>query len=217
MYFTNDLYPPSSNLSIHSESYFNPKERVNITENKLANGGVNVYNNNNHNNNSTSVSVPHTPVGTIRRNRLKLSRMPQFRISFGDGGGGDKHNHGVTRPHQTEQLYVKVGETKPPSQQQPSPLNLQQKQQQSSTLSSSDVYVNWAQEHDQHSLQLSQHHHQQQQQQQYSLVSQPTNQRYYQQQQNHRQDMDDKDMIYVPSGNRSVISCLSANNRFDDV
>lgn len=210
MYFTNDLYPPSSNLSIHSESYFNPKESINITENKLAsNGGVNVYNNNN--NKSTSVSVPHTPVGTIRRNRLKLSRMPQFRISFGDGGD----NHHGTRPHQTEQLYVKVGETKPPLQQ-PSPMVLQK----SSTLSSSDVYVNWTQEHDQHSLQLSQHYQQQQQikqqqQQQFSSVSQPTN-RFYQQQ-NHRQDMDDKDMIYVPSGNRSVISCLSANNRFDDV
>lgn len=146
---------------------------------------------------TASVSVPHTPVGTIRRNRLKLSRMPQFRISFGDGG--DSH-HG-TRPHQTEQLYVKVGETKPPP---PPPL-------------SSDVYMNWAQEHDQHSLQLSQHHQQQhnQQQQQQQPQHSPSNRSY--QQQNHRQDMDDKDMIYVPSGNRSVISCLSANNRFDDV
>lgn len=176
MYFSNELYP-QTNRSVYSESYFNPKEKVNITENKLVNH-CNTYN--------ASVSVPQTPIGTIRRNRLKLSRMPNFRISFGDGINNQQQQQQTPPPsqhqqsqltEQQEQLYVKVGETDPPS----------------------EVYVNWSQNQN--------HHHNQQQQQ---ILQQN---RYHEK---HRKDID-KDMIYAPSGNRSIISYVSANNRFDDV
>ncbi|XP_037047604.1 protein sax-3 [Bradysia coprophila] len=177
MYFSNELYP-QTNRGVYSESYFNPKDKVNITENKLVNH-CNTYN--------ASVSVPQTPIGTIRPNRLKLSRMPNFRISFGDGINQQQqqqqqlsHNHNLQQQQQQpqtteqqEQLYVKVGETNPPS----------------------EVYVNWSQ---------NQNHRSQHQQQ-------PN--RYHEK---HRKDID-KEMIYAPSGNRSIISYVSANNRFDDV
>lgn len=112
--------------------------------------------------------------------------MPNFRISFGDGINSN-NNQQQPPPlpptqqqqsqltEQQEQLYVKVGETNPPS----------------------EVYVNWSQNQN--------HHHNQQQIQQQN--------RYHEK---HRKDID-KDMIYAPSGNRSIISYVSANNRFDDV
>lgn len=175
MYFSNELYP-QTNRGVYSESYFNPKEKVNITENKMVNH-CNTYN--------ASISVPQTPIGTIRRNRLKLSRMPNFRISFGDGIDSTNQQQQLQQQQQSsqltdqqEQLYVKVGEINPPS----------------------EVYVNWNQNQNQH-------HNQQQQQ-----MQQQQN-RYHEK---HRKDID-KDMIYAPSGNRSIISYVSANNRFDDV
>lgn len=111
--------------------------------------------------------------------------MPNFRISFGDGlNSNNQQQQQLTQQQQKsqmieqqEQLYVKVGETNPPS----------------------EVYVNWSQNQN--------HHHNQQQQQ-----MQQQN-RYHEK---HRKDID-KDMIYAPSGNRSIISYVSANNRFDDV
>lgn len=183
MYFANDLYPhqaTTTNRSVHSEAYFNPKERINIVENKMCNG-MYTYN--------PSKSVPHTPVGTIRRNRLKLFRTPNFRISFGEGGGpsgvgvsgsnsnSDNHNlqsQEYSGSHQgEEQLYVKVGETIP----------------------SSEAYVNWG--HDPSMFQ---------QQQQRSIY-----------QSNYRQD-NDKDVIYAPTENRNISNCMNSNtNRFNDV
>lgn len=169
MYFSNELYP-QTNRSVYSESYFNPKEKVNITENKLVNH-CNTYN--------ASISVPQTPIGTVRRNRLKSSRMPNFRISFGDGINSNHQQQQQQQQLQLpeEQLYVKVGETNPPS----------------------EVYVNWSQNQNLH------HNQQKQQIQQQS--------RHHEK---HRKDVD-KDVIYAPSGNRSIISYMSANNRFDDV
>lgn len=160
-YFTSDLYPQSSRC-VYSESYFNPKEKINITENRL---GCNTFN--------PSVSMPHPAFGTIRKNRLKLLRNPQFRISFGDGKNNNNDAHSVSSVNnrQQEQLYVKVGETNPPS---------------------TDEYnnTNWTPQQQAHS-----------------------NHSIYE---NHRQ-YTDKNMIYGPSGNRSVISCLSINKHFDDV
>ncbi|XP_053694709.1 roundabout homolog 2-like [Sabethes cyaneus] len=162
MYYSNDSYPAitatavdsgvngncenggllggatrSGNYSrnVYSESYFNPNEKINITENKLASlnsGCIGSSSNNNNNNNnisnggtsnggyqlvpnhsgssassssssggcggrsetskifqpSSSHSVPHTPFGTIRKNRFKLARTPinNLRISFGSTG-----------------------------------------------------------------------------------------------------------------------------------
>lgn len=82
------------NRSIHSDSYFNPREKITITENKLANTF-----------NPNGSSVPHTPLlGTIRRTRLKFGRYP----SNASDAGSDYSDH------RDEQLYVKVGETTPP-------------------------------------------------------------------------------------------------------
>lgn len=244
MYFTSDLYHPqmttptaagTANRCVYSESYYNPKEKINITENRL---GSNTFN--------PSLSMPHTPFGTVRKNRFKLLRNPQFRISFGDGKGDgtgvtttqvgaiepDDHQLSSSIDHQSqhmeqgEQLYVKVGETNPPSeynnwtssshsilnglnsgiplsqQQQAMPAkmhpqslsstsSLSQQQQHASTNSSSgSIYQN--------------HHHHQYQQYHHHHHHRPTT-------------ATDKDMIYAPSGNRSVISYMSANNRFDEV
>jgi len=49
--------------------------------------------------------------------------------------------------------------------------------------------------------------------QQQQIQQQQQQNRYHEK---HRKDID-KDMIYAPSGNRSIISYVSANNRFDDV
>lgn len=197
MYFSNDLYPQHSNgnRSVYSESYFNPHAKINIIENKLSGtvgddglviGGVGYIGNGGGGSfgagsktYNPSMSVPHTPLGTVRRNRLKLSRTPQFRTSSGDCSAAESNLNQQQQQHhlvdQQEQLYVKVGET--------------------NTLSS-DVYMNWGKQEQQ---QQQQHH---------------PNRSIYQP--NHRQDTD-KDMIYAPSGNRSVISYMSTNNRFDDV
>lgn len=244
MYFTSDLYPaavPASaasngpngvigpNRYVYSESYYNPKEKINITENRLGNNTFN-----------PSVSMPHTPFGTVHKNRFKLLRNPQYRISFGDGvkdnGGNDagdnelqlqQHEQHQQQQHlhqmddagmpmdQGEQLYVKVGETHPPN---------------------SNEYNNWAagHHHHYHSSQHHNHHHtvqmakvhgqHQQQQHQSSSASHPHlahaksgSQSSIYQNHHHRPNESDKDMIYAPSGNRSVISYMSANGRFDDV
>lgn len=217
MYFSNDLYPQTGNRSVYSESYFNPNAKINITENKLSNAGSALVgtctsasggigsgggfgiNTSTVGNNSTykaSISVPHTPLGTIRRNRLKLSRIPQFRISFGDGAAENSNMNQQQQQQklyddQQEQLYVKVGETNPPS---------------------SDVYMNWGHQHQQEHYNNNNKHQQQQQEDEH--YEQHQNRSIYQQ--NHRQDIDNE-MIYAPSGNRSIISYMSSNNRLDDV
>lgn len=238
MYFTSDLYPAAvpaaatgangnaiaANRYVYSESYYNPKEKINITENRLGNNTFN-----------PGMSMPHTPFGTIRKNRFKLLRNPQFRISFGDNAKGnttsrdDVTNAGdnASMPQQQhhlhhqigdanmpadhgEQLYVKVGETHPPN---------------------SNEYNNWAAGHQHHhhhlhhhTMQLAKVHGQHQQQQQASSASYPhlqhansSSQSSIYQNHHHRSNDSDKDMIYAPSGNRSVISYMSANSRFDDV
>lgn len=53
--------------------------------------------------------MPQTPLGTIRRNRLKLGRA-KLRTSFGDSDG---NLAGCEGDSQQEQLYVKVGEVNP--------------------------------------------------------------------------------------------------------
>ncbi|XP_055539086.1 roundabout homolog 2-like [Wyeomyia smithii] len=212
MYYSNDSYPPmavttaadsgangncenggllvgarSGNYgrNVYSESYFNPGEKINITENKLASLKNDKGNNNNSSNitsngtsnggyqlvpnhsgssassssssggggggrsetskifHPSSHSVPHTPFGTIRKNRFKLARTPinNLRISFGtadrgNGGGGPGEDAGSEygnqqqyQQHQQqsqrkkmsslnnlgaqEQLYIKIGETNP--------------------------------------------------------------------------------------------------------
>lgn len=86
-----------------------------------------------------SHSVPHTPFGTIRKNRLKLVRPPinNLRINFGTAvsntGSADAGNEYGNQHHQQqqqqqnhkkkmsslnnlgtkEQLYIKIGETNP--------------------------------------------------------------------------------------------------------
>lgn len=139
MYYTNELYPngrmgaPATNgegdnysRNVYSESYYNPQEKISITENKLAGR---FYNNNNHHQQQlqpSSVSVPHTPIGTIRRSRLKFGRPAHhnshqphnFHTSFGDGvnDGSQPQQHyqnngEANGPNQQEQLYIKIGET----------------------------------------------------------------------------------------------------------
>src|SRR5690349_23338547 len=100
MFYTTDLYPPSSgiapnqinnnnyNRSIHSESYCNPNHKVNIVENRMANTMMPNMFNQQHQQQSKS--------GTNKRNRLKLMKPQNFRINFGGSDG--------------EQLYVKVGD-----------------------------------------------------------------------------------------------------------
>ncbi|XP_065081068.1 roundabout homolog 2-like [Ochlerotatus camptorhynchus] len=161
--------------NVYSESYFNPGEKINITENKLAslnnnssvsavsgNGGYQLVPNHSGSSASSSsssaggggrsemtkifhpsLSVPHTPFGTIRKNRLKLARPPinNLRINFGaaasstgsgDAGNeyGNQHHHQQQQQQQQqqnhkkkmsslnnlgtkEQLYIKIGETNP--------------------------------------------------------------------------------------------------------
>lgn len=163
MYFTSDLYP-QANRCVYSESYFNPTEKINITENRL---GCNTLNPN--------VTMPHSAFGTIRKNRLKLLRNPQFRISFGENKNGCASSPNVSatenQSYQQEQLYVKVGETNPPSVDEQRGMHWMQM---SANSSHNSIY------------------------------------------ENHRQNVD-KDVIYAPSGNRSMISCMSSNKRFDDV
>ncbi|XP_021701765.1 roundabout homolog 1 [Aedes aegypti] len=188
MYYNTESYPvngsnnagPGSGSygarNVFSESYFNPSEKINITENKLAslnasgsnsspvangNGGYQLVPNHSGSSASSSSSsgvgigrsetakifhpshsVPHTPFGTIRKNRLKLTRPPinNLRISFGTSGnnnnGGDAGNEYGNQHHQQstqqnqqqnhkkkisslnnlgakEQLYIKIGETNP--------------------------------------------------------------------------------------------------------
>lgn len=200
IYFSSDLYHPQANRYVHSESYFNPKEKINITENRL---GCNTFNPNH-----VTAMSSHTPFGTIRKNRLKLLRNPNFRIGFNDGKSNtsinDINDSNGNLNQQQEQLYVKIGEMNPTSndidynemhwthQQN----KYQQRQPQSQHELDSNVQPT--------QLQSSQ-------QQQQPL---PTNHSIYE---NHHHRPNDKDMIYAPSGNRSIINYMSSNKRFDDV
>lgn len=205
MYFASDLYNPQ-NRYVHSESYFNPKEKINITENRL---GCNTFNPNH-----VTAMASNTPFGTIRKNRLKLLRNPHFRIGQSDGKLNDSNdsNGNLTNSNangQQEQLYVKIGEMNP-------------------TSSEYDYSgIRWAtQQQQQHQQSIDQYHHQRPMQQHYEQSSQAmqqqtpqsnngsSNQSIYE---NHHRQNSDKDMIYAPSANRSIISYMSSNKRFDEV
>lgn len=214
MYFASDLYNPQ-NRYVHSESYFNPKEKINITENRL---GCNTFNPN-----QVTAMASHTPFGTIRKNRLKLLRNhPNFRIGLGDGkfhGDSNDTNGNLTNSNgngQQEQLYVKIGEMNP-------------------TSSEYDYSgMRWAQQPDQYQQRPMHHDHQQSQPMQSQSPQLPQQQQQHQHQQqlsnssgsghsnqsiyeNHHRQNSDKDMIYAPSGNRSIMSYMSSNKRFDEV
>lgn len=155
MYFTSDLYPSDGGhyiRNVYSESYYNPKEK--ISENHQIGHNSNTYSNTY----NPSVSVPQTPIGTIRKNRFKLTPA-NYRISFGDGAECQS-----AQQQQNEQFYVKVGETN-----------------RNGTIDS----MKWSQPNNR-SL--------------YSLKNTP-----------------DKDVIYAPSANRSIISFMSSKNQSDDV
>lgn len=211
MYFASDLYQPNGNRYVHSESYFNPKEKINITENRL---GCNTFNPNH-----VAAMSSHTPFGTIRKNRLKLLRNPNFRIGFGDGKSNmdlDDTNGNITNSNDRpqEQLYVKIGEMN------------------GSTNEIDYNGMQWAHQTEKYQQRLPQMHHEhesqqiqlqsnQQQQHQHQHQQQQPNRAYSNQsiyENHHRQNNSDKDMIYAPSANRSIISnYMSSNKRFDDV
>lgn len=214
MYFASDLYNPQ-NRYVHSESYFNPKEKINITENRL---GCNTFNPNHH----ASAMASNTPFGTIRKNRLRLLRNPHFRIGHSDNKLNDDTNDSngnstnSNANGQQEQLYVKIGEMNPASseydysgmrwtqqhQEQQQQQQLQEQQQQQS-----DQYHQRPMYHDH-----SQPPMQSQSAQQNNAQS---NQSIYE---NHHRQNSDKDMIYAPSANRNIISnYITSNKRFDEV
>ncbi|XP_039438297.1 roundabout homolog 1-like [Culex pipiens pallens] len=113
MYYNADPYQGNVSRNVYSESYYNPAEQINITENKLAamasngstSGGYQLVPNHSGSSASSSSSsgggggrsetakifapssqsMPQTPFGTIRKNRFKLSRTPinNLRINFG--------------------------------------------------------------------------------------------------------------------------------------
>lgn len=250
-FFNHEQYQQQQlgNRSAYSDTYFNPTgHRINITENKLVNisgltdagyGSASTSTSTNTNagsnisattNNSatyrTSCSMPQTPLGTIRRNRLKLGRA-KLRTSFGDSDG---NLAGCEGDSQQEQLYVKVGEVNPTAA-----VVL------AAAASSSDVYMNWGggvqQMHDmkhKHFYEPQPKHQAKQHQQQLPSIY-------------HRPDViaqplvataamppaankstlsaakSDKDMIYGPAAvaaaARSLIGSYrsGASNRFDDV
>lgn len=195
MYFTSDIYHPQANRSVYSESYFNPKEKINITENRL---GCNTFN-------PTLSATSHTPFGTIKKNRLKLLRNPNFRISFGDGKGNNNQEHDIDPNQQLgqqEQLYVKIGETNP-------------------STAGSYTNINWMQQHQYQYDDEIQQQQQHQDQQQYETQAEQTQLQHNQHTnhiiyQNHRQNKD-KDIIYAPSDNRNIINYINSNKRYDDV
>lgn len=208
MYFASDLYHPQANRYVHSESYFNPNEKINITENRL---GCQTFNPNH----VTSMSPSHAPFGTIRKNRLKLLRNPNFRISFGDGkssnsingdlndSNGNVANAGDSQYNGQEQLYVKIGEMNP--------------------MENDSDYngMRWLRpqmvhHQDLQSQQMQLQQVQSQQQQQLHQLPHKAHSNHSIYENHQRQNSADKDMIYAPSGNRSIISCMS-NKRFDDV
>lgn len=200
MYFASDLYNPQ-NRYVHSESYFNPKEKINITENRL---GCNTFNPNH--------AMSGQPFGTIRKNRLKLLRNPNFRIGLSDGKLNDSNgsNGNLTNSNgngQQEQLYVKIGEMNPASSEYDYSGMRWGNQQ-----PVADTYHQRSMHYDQtHAMQ---HQQQQQHQQPPQSNSSSSNQSIYE---NHHRQNSDKDMIYAPSANRSIISYMSSNKRFDEV
>lgn len=99
---THEVYVPS-NRSVYSESYYFPKDKIHITENKLNNMP------NCHTFNPSSTTEPgHSPFGTIRRGRFKFSRPA---VNFGELGSsvdsanrGDMSSQQKYSPYQKEQL-----------------------------------------------------------------------------------------------------------------
>ena len=200
MYFASDLYNPQ-NRYVHSESYFNPKEKINITENRL---GCNTFNPNH--------AMASAPFGTIRKNRLKLLRNPNFRIGLSDGKLNDSNgsNGNLTNSNgQQEQLYVKIGEMNPASSEYDySGMRWGNQQQQHQQQQSTDSYHQRPPQ-----IQHYEQTHVMAAQQTPQSNSGSSNQSIYE---NHHRQNSDKDMIYAPSANRSIISYMSSK-RFDEV
>lgn len=191
VYFNGEMYP-QANRCVYSESYYDPNEAkatARITENRL---GCNTFN--------PSVGTHGTAFGTIRKNRLKILRNPHFRISFGDNKGINAPNGNHQQHHQqqqqlqqleqtschNEQLYVKIGETNPPTADEFTALNWMQSSSNQSTYQMHQPLQRIA--HSNHNVY-----------------------------ENRRPNNTDKDVIYAPSGNRSIINCMNSNKHFDNV
>ncbi|KAL5281899.1 ROBO1.2 family protein [Megaselia abdita] len=124
---SNDMYPPNGNDNMYMESYYNPNERIHITENKL-NNISNDFNNEptNHRRNSQS-----------NKNRFKhkhhqqhIETPPPTYHSGSDTSSCTKINtprYIITKNDNNEkQLYIKVGETNP-----------------SLSMNNTEAYMNW--------------------------------------------------------------------------
>lgn len=106
------------NRSIHSDSYANSRNRLNLIENRTANTMMpNVYNQHHQPNNGLKMS-------SNKRNRLKLMKPQNIRNYFA--------------PSPNEQLYVKVGEINQIGPHSNS-------SQQSHTQSTQSDSINWSQ------------------------------------------------------------------------
>lgn len=133
---------------------------------------------------------------------------------MGAGKSNDNVNdingaHDSDADQQHEQLYVKIGEMNPTSNEMDySGMKWMQQQQNKYQLRQ----VSNEPEPSMH-LQSSQTQLQQQQQQQQQLSQPPHQSSVYE---NHHRP-NDKDMIYAPSANRNIINYMSSNKRFDEV
>lgn len=110
---------PLYNRSIHSDSYFNPMERYyqNNAHYHQRNANANhcaTFNPGGHNHQNSAQ----------QKNRFKISRLPNFRISFGDNVNatngvvtGDSKSDGLNdlgdEKRGENQFYVKIGEANP--------------------------------------------------------------------------------------------------------
>jgi roundabout, axon guidance receptor 2 len=214
IHFPNEHYPlanrPTYCRNVYSESYYNPKEKIHITENQLAA----------HDN---LLALPQAPIlkttptssSTSRKNRLKLKPLQNIHIGVGlntDNYNNStspnilqqalsstsstsstttasmptttslKNNHHHQQQHQPseEQFYIKVGETNNPT-------------------NGNDI-MKWNTSQQQHQLQ-------QEDENDYD------NNMYV----HNNQDCRDKNVIYAPSGNRSLISYRSPKDYSDNV
>lgn len=203
MYFAGDMYHPQLNRYVHSESYFNPKEKINITENRL---GCNTFNPNHH----MMAMSTHTAFGTLhgKQQRMKLLRNPaNFHIGAPMAGKSNDNINDNTDGNDTdggqqqEQLYVKIGEMNPTSngidyggmqwmQHQHNKYQLRHISNEADTNTPP--------------MQL--------QSQTQSQLQEQSNAH-----ENHYRPNNDKDMIYAPSVNRNLINYMSSNKRFDEV
>lgn len=203
MYFAGDMYHPQLNRYVHSESYFNPKEKINITENRL---GCNTFNPNHH----MMAMSTQTAFGTLhgKQQRMKLLRNPaNFRIGAPMAGKSNDNINDNTDGNDTdggqqqEQLYVKIGEMNPTSngidyggmqwmQHQHNKYQLRHISNEADTNTPP--------------MQL--------QSQTQSQLQEQSNAH-----ENHYRPNNDKDMIYAPSVNRNLINYMSSNKRFDEV